>query len=207
MKIGLAALDTGRIGIAAQAVGIAQAALDESIRYAGQRQQFGVPLARHQAIQMMIADMATQVDAARMLVYRAAMLRDQGQPVTQAAAQAFFANRDWADIDPSDARSFGEGDSRVAEARLPADTIAELQRRGHRIARSGAWEHGRVMAVTRDPRSGLCEAGAYKAALADGRVKPGEKAILFNCATGLKYPMPKVEAWLDKDNLPDLATL
>ena len=88
LKIGLAALDTGRIGIAAQAVGIAQAALDESIRYAGQRQQFGVPLARHQAIQMMIADMATQVDAPRMLVYRAAMLRDQGQPVTQAAAQA-----------------------------------------------------------------------------------------------------------------------
>ncbi len=58
----------------------------------------------------------------------------------------------------------------------------------------------------------LCPEGAatyaaYKAALADGRVKPGEKAILFNCATGLKYPMPKVEAWLDKDNLPDLTTL
>ena len=88
LKIGLAALDTGRIGIAAQAVGIAQAALDESIRYANQRQQFGVPLARHQAIQMMIADMATQVDAARMLVYRAAMLKDQEQPVTKAAAQA-----------------------------------------------------------------------------------------------------------------------
>jgi butyryl-CoA dehydrogenase len=88
LKIGLAALDAGRIGIAAQAVGISQAALDESIRYANQRQQFGSPLARHQAIQMMIADMATRVDAARMLVYRAAMLRDQGQPVTQAAAQA-----------------------------------------------------------------------------------------------------------------------
>ncbi len=58
----------------------------------------------------------------------------------------------------------------------------------------------------------LCPEGAatyaaYKAALADGRVKPGEKAILFNCATGLKYPMPTVEAWLDKDNLPDLTTL
>ena len=73
LKIGLAALDAGRIGIAAQALGIAQAALDESIRYANQRQQFGVPLARHQAIQMMIADMATQVDAARMMVYRAAL--------------------------------------------------------------------------------------------------------------------------------------
>ena len=88
LAIGLAALDTGRIGIAAQALGIAQAALDEAVRYANQRQQFGVPLARHQAIQMMIADMATDVDAARMMVYRAALLRDQGAPVSRAAAQA-----------------------------------------------------------------------------------------------------------------------
>jgi butyryl-CoA dehydrogenase len=88
LKIGLAALDTGRIGIAAQALGIAQAALEEAVQYANQRQQFGVPLARHQAIQMMIADMATQVDAARMMVYRAAWLKDNNQPVTRAAAQA-----------------------------------------------------------------------------------------------------------------------
>ena len=88
LKIGLAALDTGRVGIAAQALGIAQAALEESILYANQRQQFGVPLARHQAIQTMIADRATQVDAARMMVYRAAWLKDRKQPVTQAAAQA-----------------------------------------------------------------------------------------------------------------------
>jgi butyryl-CoA dehydrogenase len=88
LKIGLAALDTGRIGIAAQALGIAQAALEEAVQYANQRQQFGVPLARHQAIQMMIADMATQVDAARLMVYRAAWLKDNNQPVTRAAAQA-----------------------------------------------------------------------------------------------------------------------
>ncbi len=88
LKIGLAALDTGRIGIAAQALGIAQAALEEAVQYANQRQQFGVPLARHQAIQMMVADMATQVDAARMMVYRAAWLKDNRQPVTRAAAQA-----------------------------------------------------------------------------------------------------------------------
>jgi butyryl-CoA dehydrogenase len=88
LKIGLVALDTGRIGIAAQALGIAQAALEEAIRYANQRQQFGVPLAKHQAIQMMIADMATQVDAARMMVYRAAWLKDQKQAFTKAAAQA-----------------------------------------------------------------------------------------------------------------------
>ena len=88
LAIGLAALDTGRIGIAAQALGIARAAMEEAVRYARQRQQFGVPLERHQAIQMMIADMATQVDAARMLVYRAAWLRDHKQPVSKAAAQA-----------------------------------------------------------------------------------------------------------------------
>jgi len=88
LAIGLAALDTGRIGIAAQALGIAQAALEEGVRYANQRQQFGVPIGRHQAIQMMIADMATQVDAARLLVYRAASLKDQGEPVGKAAAQA-----------------------------------------------------------------------------------------------------------------------
>jgi alkylation response protein AidB-like acyl-CoA dehydrogenase len=88
LAIGMAALDTGRIGIAAQAVGIAQAALEEGVRYANQRQQFGVPLARHQAIQMMIADMATQTDAARMMVHRAAALKDQGAPVSLAAAQA-----------------------------------------------------------------------------------------------------------------------
>ncbi len=88
LGIGLAALDTGRIGIAAQAVGIAQAALDEALRYAKQRQQFGVPIARHQAIQMMIADMATQVDASRMLVYRAAWCKDHGEAVSKAAAQA-----------------------------------------------------------------------------------------------------------------------
>jgi butyryl-CoA dehydrogenase len=88
LKIGLAALDAGRIGIAAQALGIAQAALEESVQYARQRHQFGVSLSRHQAIQMMIADMATQVDAARMLVYRAAVLKDQNRPVTRASAQA-----------------------------------------------------------------------------------------------------------------------
>ena len=88
LGIGLAALDNGRIGIAAQAVGIAQAALEEAVQYARQRQQFGVPIARHQAIQMMLADMATQVDAARLLVYRAAWLKDQQEPLTRAAAQA-----------------------------------------------------------------------------------------------------------------------
>ncbi len=88
LEIGLKALDTGRIGIAAQALGIAQAALEESVRYAKQRRQFGVPIARHQSISSQLADMATKVDAARLLVYRAAFLRDQGKSFTKAAAMA-----------------------------------------------------------------------------------------------------------------------
>lgn len=88
LKIGLAALDTGRMGIGAQAVGIAQAALEEAVRYARQRQQFGVPIARHQAIQSMIADMATQVEAARLMVYRAAALKDRQLPFSKESAMA-----------------------------------------------------------------------------------------------------------------------
>jgi butyryl-CoA dehydrogenase len=88
LQIGLAALDTGRMGIAAQAVGIAQAALEEAVQYARQRRTFGKPLENHQAVQMMIADMATQVQAARLLVYRAAALRDKKEPFTQESAMA-----------------------------------------------------------------------------------------------------------------------
>jgi len=88
MKIGLVALDTGRIGIAAQALGIAQAAMEEAVRYSNQRHQFGVPISRHEAIQMMIADMATQIDAARLLIYRAAALRDRRRPFSSEAAMA-----------------------------------------------------------------------------------------------------------------------
>jgi butyryl-CoA dehydrogenase len=88
LKIGLAALDTGRMGIAAQSTGIGQAALDETLRYAGQRRQFGVPIERHQAIQMMMADMATLVDASRLMTYRAAAFRDMGRAFSQASAMA-----------------------------------------------------------------------------------------------------------------------
>jgi butyryl-CoA dehydrogenase len=88
LKIGLTALDTGRMGIAAQAVGIAQAALEESIKYAKQRHQFGVPIAKHQAIATMLADMATEVAAARLMVYRAALLKEQNKPFSEASAMA-----------------------------------------------------------------------------------------------------------------------
>lgn len=88
LAIGLAGLDTGRIGIAAQALGIAQAALEEGIRYSKQRRQFKVPIARHQSVANMIADMATQVDAARLMVYRAAALKDLKKPFSKESAMA-----------------------------------------------------------------------------------------------------------------------
>lgn len=87
-KIALSTLDGGRIGIAAQAVGIAQAALDESIEYSKQRQQFGRPLAKFQAIQWMIADMATRIEASRYLVYNAAYAKDKGGRFSKEAAMA-----------------------------------------------------------------------------------------------------------------------
>jgi len=82
------AFDHGRVGIAAQGVGILQAALDESIRYAKQRVQMGSPIARHQAISWMIADMATDLSAARFLTYYAAWLKDMKQPFTKEASMA-----------------------------------------------------------------------------------------------------------------------
>ncbi len=87
-KIALSTLDGGRIGIACQAVGIAQAALDESITYSQQRQQFGKPISKFQAIQWMIADMATRVEASRLLVYNAAYKKDTGQRISKDAAMA-----------------------------------------------------------------------------------------------------------------------
>jgi butyryl-CoA dehydrogenase len=90
----MATLDGGRIGIGAQALGIAQASLDASIKYAKEREQFGKPIASFQAIQWMIADMATEVDAARLLVYRAAAMKDQNQRFSKEAAMAkLFASK------------------------------------------------------------------------------------------------------------------
>src|SRR4029078_6106404 len=87
-KIAMAALDGGRIGIAAQAVGIARAALEAAVAYARERRSFGVPIGQHQQIQWMLADMATAVDAARPLTGRAAVLKDRGQPYGLAASMA-----------------------------------------------------------------------------------------------------------------------
>jgi butyryl-CoA dehydrogenase len=77
-KVAMSTLDGGRIGIAAQAIGIARAAFEEALRYAQERKTFGQPIAGHQAIQFMLADMATEIDAARLLTLKAAGLKDQG---------------------------------------------------------------------------------------------------------------------------------
>ena len=87
-RAALIVLAGARIGMAALAVGIAQGALDESIRYGKERKQFGKAIAEFEAIQWMLSDMATEIEAARLLVYRAARLKDLGQPHRRAASQA-----------------------------------------------------------------------------------------------------------------------
>ena len=84
----LKVLQGARVGIAAMAVGIAQGALEEAIKYAKIRNQFGRPIAEFEAIQWMLADMATEIDAARLLVCRAARLKDRGRPFLQATSEA-----------------------------------------------------------------------------------------------------------------------
>ena len=88
LRIAFATLDGGRIGIAAQAVGIAQAALELATRYARERAAFGGPIARFQAIQHKLADMQTEIEAARALTWRAARLKQAGRPHTVEGAQA-----------------------------------------------------------------------------------------------------------------------
>jgi butyryl-CoA dehydrogenase len=87
-KVAMTTLDGGRIGIASQALGNARACLEESVKYAGQRKTFGKPIGTHQAIQWKIADMATELDAARLLTLRAATLKDKGQRHSQESAMA-----------------------------------------------------------------------------------------------------------------------
>ena len=97
-KIAMHTLDGGRIGIAAQAVGIAQACLDASVKYAGEREAFDQPIGKFQAIQFKIANMATRLEAARLLVYNAARLKDEGKPHGKEAAMEHAAHLKNADF-------------------------------------------------------------------------------------------------------------
>ncbi len=87
-KIAMSGLDSGRIGIAAQSLGVAQAAFDAAVKYAKKRKQFGVPITKHQAIRFQIADMAAQIEAARQLVFSAASMKDRGEAYTREASIA-----------------------------------------------------------------------------------------------------------------------
>ncbi|NLX62513.1 MAG: acyl-CoA dehydrogenase [Tissierellia bacterium] len=87
-KIAMATLDGGRIGIAAQALGIAEGAFEETVKYVKEREQFGRPLAKFQGLQWMIADMATAIEAAKLLVYKAAICKQKGLPYSKEAAMA-----------------------------------------------------------------------------------------------------------------------
>ena len=89
-KVAMSALDNGRISLAAGSVGIAQGCLDTSVAYAAERRQFGKPIAAFQLVQELIADMAVETDAARMLAWRAAFLADSGRSYTRAASQAKY---------------------------------------------------------------------------------------------------------------------
>ncbi|HYW34498.1 MAG TPA: acyl-CoA dehydrogenase family protein, partial [Balneolaceae bacterium] len=84
----LSVLDGGRIGIGALSVGIARGCLEESLKYSGERKQFGTPIGEFQSIENKLADMATEIDAARFLVHRAAWLKDREQPFTKEASMA-----------------------------------------------------------------------------------------------------------------------
>jgi alkylation response protein AidB-like acyl-CoA dehydrogenase len=88
LRVALGTLDAGRIGIAAQALGIAEAAFRYAVSYARERTTFGKPIAQHQAISFKLADMQTKIRAARLLVYEAAWIRDRGMPHGEAGARA-----------------------------------------------------------------------------------------------------------------------
>jgi alkylation response protein AidB-like acyl-CoA dehydrogenase len=87
-KIAMSTLDGGRIGIASQALGIARGAYEDALSYAKQREAFGQPISNFQGIQWMLADMAVRIDAARLLIWRAALLKQGGQKYTKEAAMA-----------------------------------------------------------------------------------------------------------------------
>ena len=117
-KLFLKTLDGGRIGIAAMALGIAQAAYEAASAYAKERQQFGRPIAAFQGVAFMIADMATQIDAARLLTYRAAWLKDAGRPYSTEAAMAKLLASEVAQRVTNDAIQVHGGYGYVTEYRV-----------------------------------------------------------------------------------------
>jgi hypothetical protein len=119
-KIALSNLEAGRIGIASQAVGMARAAFEAAVRYAKDRQTFGVPIIEHQAVNFRLADMATQLDAARLMVWRAAQLKDAGKPCLKEASMAKMFASEVAEKVCSDAIQIHGGCGYTDESRSSA---------------------------------------------------------------------------------------
>jgi alkylation response protein AidB-like acyl-CoA dehydrogenase len=107
-QIAMSILDAGRIGIAAQALGIARAAFEAAVKYAKERRQFGQPIINFQAINFMLADMATEIDATRLLIYQAAMAKDRGEKFSVPSAKAkLYASRVAVDCGTKAVQIFG----------------------------------------------------------------------------------------------------
>jgi alkylation response protein AidB-like acyl-CoA dehydrogenase len=120
-RIALANLEAGRIGIAAQAVGMARAAFDAALAYARERTSFGKPIVEHQALNFRLADMAVQIEAARQLVWHAASLRDAGEPCLKEASMAKLFASEMAERVCSDAIQIHGGYGYVAD--FPVERI------------------------------------------------------------------------------------
>ena len=120
-RIALSNLEAGRIGIAAQAVGMARAALEAAVKYAQEREAFGVPIIQHQAVSFRLADMATKIEAARQLVWHAATLRDAGRPCLKEASMAKLFASEMAERVCSDAIQIHGGYGYVSD--FPVERI------------------------------------------------------------------------------------
>ena len=120
-RIALANLEGGRIGIAAQAVGMARSALEAALAYGRERQAFGKPIVEHQAVSFRLADMATQVDVARQMVWHAAALRDAGEPCLKEASMAKLFASEMAERVCSDALQIHGGYGYVSD--FPVERI------------------------------------------------------------------------------------
>ena len=121
LKIALSGLEGGRIGIASQAVGMARAAFDAALTYAKERQSFGQPIFQHQAVQFKLADMATQIEAARQMIWHAAALKDAGRPCLKEAAMAKLLASEMAERVCSDAIQIHGGYGYVSD--FPVERI------------------------------------------------------------------------------------
>jgi alkylation response protein AidB-like acyl-CoA dehydrogenase len=120
-RIALSGLEGGRIGIAAQSLGMARAAYEAALKYARERVAFGQPIFDHQAVQFRLADMATQIEAARQLIHHAAALKDAGQPCLKQAAMAKLFASEMAERVCSDAIQIHGGYGYVSD--FPVERI------------------------------------------------------------------------------------